>query len=154
MEWPVKRGRRVKTEWPVASELVECGETAPEVSQSSFVGQDSSLVLDDSSNDKIGILLHEETHAAGQIGQGLTGDVVTPENAPNKANPQPKQCAGPQARGSRKAGAKKAREQSQSERGASASETGVTSGPRPMASEVQENEPRSPRAPCCSAKFG
>ena len=97
----------------MASESGESGETSPELSQSSIVGQNSNLVIDESRNDKVGILSHEETHVAGQVGQGLTGEVVTPENAPNKANPEPEQCAEPQTQGSGEAVAK-AREQSQS----------------------------------------
>ncbi len=56
------------------------------------VGYDSNRVIDDSSNDKIGILSHESEHAAGQPGQGdgagvcLPDDVTTPQKAPNKAN--------------------------------------------------------------------
>ena len=114
-EWRVASEIGVTSgQWRVASESGEGSETAPELSQSSFVGQDSDLVHDDdSSNDKIGILSHEQTQAAGQVGQGLTAEVVTPENAPNKANPEPEQYAEPQTQGSGEAVAK-AREQSQS----------------------------------------
>jgi hypothetical protein len=113
-EWRVASENGVASgQWSVASESGEGRETAPDLNQSSSVGQDSNLVHDDSSNDKIGILSPEETHAAGQIGQGLPGDVVTPEKATIKANPRAKQCAGQRAQGPRQAGAKKAREQSQ-----------------------------------------
>ena len=39
------------------------GETMPEVSQGRIVGLDSDRVIDDSTNDKIGILSHEGTDA-------------------------------------------------------------------------------------------
>jgi hypothetical protein len=70
----------------------QSGETTPEVSQSRIVGYDSNRVIDDSTNDKNGILSHEGTHAAGQPGQGdgfgqcLPDEVTTPQKAPNKAN--------------------------------------------------------------------
>jgi len=58
----------------------------------SVVGYDSIRVIDDSSNDKTGILSHEGAYAAGQpvqddgAGLCLPDDVTTPQKAPNKAN--------------------------------------------------------------------
>ncbi len=55
-------------------------------------GHDSNRVIDDSTNDKIGILSHQGARAAGQPGQGdgvgqcLPANVTTPQKAPNKAN--------------------------------------------------------------------
>jgi len=55
------------------------------------VGYDSNRVIDDSSNDKIGILSHGGAYAAGQPGQGddagqcFPDHVTTPRKAPNKA---------------------------------------------------------------------
>jgi hypothetical protein len=69
----------------------QSGEPMTEGSPGPVVGYDSDRVIDDSSNDKIGILSHEGGHATGQPGQGdgvgqcLPGDVTTPQNAPNKA---------------------------------------------------------------------
>ncbi len=41
-----------------------------EGSSGPIVGHDSNRVIDDSTNDKIGILSHQGAHAAGQPGQG------------------------------------------------------------------------------------
>ncbi len=55
------------------------------------VGYDSNRVIDDSSNDKIGILSHEGAYAASQprqgddAGQCFPDHVTTPRKAPNKA---------------------------------------------------------------------
>jgi hypothetical protein len=51
----------------------ECGETTPEVSQGPIVGLDSDRVIDDSTNDKIGILSHEGMDGMGN-GQGGMAD--------------------------------------------------------------------------------
>jgi len=42
----------------------ESGDPTPEVSQGRIVGHDSDRVINDPTNDKIGILSHEETDAA------------------------------------------------------------------------------------------
>ena len=65
----------------MASEDGESGEPTPEESQSPFVGQDSNLVLDDSRNDKIGILSHE-----GRDATERPDGVKTRENVQNEAN--------------------------------------------------------------------
>ena len=70
------------------------GETMPEVSQGRIVGLDSDRVIDDSTNDKIGILSHEGTDATDRpyLGdcdrQSLPSGVKTRENVQNKANPE------------------------------------------------------------------
>ncbi len=62
------------------------------VSRGPIVGHDSNRVINDSTNDKNGILSHQGAHAAGQpglvdgVGQCLPDDVMTPQKAPNKAN--------------------------------------------------------------------
>ena len=66
-------------------------EPMTEGSSGPIVGHDSNRVIDDSTNDKIGILSHEGAHAAGQPGQGdgvgqcLPGDVTTPQKAPKQS---------------------------------------------------------------------
>ena len=75
----------------------QSSEPTTEASSGPIVGHDSNRVIDDSTNDKIGILFHEGAHAAGQPGQGdgvgqcLSDDVTTPQKAPNKANLESKQ---------------------------------------------------------------
>ena len=70
----------------------ESSEPMPEASQGQIVGQDSNLVIDGLTNDKIGILSHKRTDAAdwpGQgdgVGQSLPGSVEMPQKAPNKAD--------------------------------------------------------------------
>src|SRR5208337_544564 len=70
------------------------GETTLEVSQSPIVGYDSNRVIDDSTNDKIGILSHEGMHATDRPYQGacdrqsLPSGVKTRENVQNEANPE------------------------------------------------------------------
>ena len=70
------------------------GETMPEVSQGRIVGLDSDRVIDDSTNDKIGILSHEGTDATDRpyLGacdrQSLPSGVKTRENVQNEANPE------------------------------------------------------------------
>ena len=75
----------------------QSSEPMTEASSGLVVGHDSNCVIDDSTNDKKGILSHEGAHAAGQRGQGdgvgqcLPDDVTTPQKAPNKANLESKQ---------------------------------------------------------------
>jgi hypothetical protein len=77
----------------------ESGEPTPEVSQGRIVGYDSNRVIDDSMNDKIGILSHEETDAAERPCQGagdrqsLPGGLKTPQKAPNEAKPESTQSS-------------------------------------------------------------
>ena len=72
----------------------ESGQPTPEVSQGRIVGQDSNRVIDDSTNDTIGILSHEGMDATGRPYQGdcdrqsLPSGVKTPENVQNEANPE------------------------------------------------------------------
>ena len=72
----------------------ESGETTPEVSQGRIVGLDSDRVIDDSTNDKIGILSHEGMDATDRpyLGacdrQSLPSGVKIPENVQNEANPE------------------------------------------------------------------
>ncbi len=69
-------------------------EPMPEQSLGRVAGHNSHRVIENSTNDKIGILSHggTGTDAAGQPGQGdgvgqcLPDDVKTPQKAPNKAN--------------------------------------------------------------------
>ena len=75
----------------------QSSEPMTEESSGPIVGYDSTRVIDDSTNDKNGILSHEGAHAAGQRGQGdgvgqcLPDDVTTPQKAPNKASLEAKQ---------------------------------------------------------------
>ena len=63
-----------------------------EVGLGPIVGDESNRVIENSTNDKIGIWSHEGTDAADRPGQGdgngqcLPGDVTTPRKAPNKAS--------------------------------------------------------------------
>ncbi len=56
------------------------------------VGQDSNLVTEDSTNDKIGILSHEAMEATSRTGQtagdeqSVSSGVAVPEKASNEAN--------------------------------------------------------------------
>ena len=66
------------------------GELRPEGSSGPVVGQDSNLVIDDSTNDKIGILSHEGADAADGVRQGdapeqSPASVKPPQKAPNEA---------------------------------------------------------------------
>ncbi len=62
----------------------ESGEPTPEVSQGRILGHDSNRVIDDSTNDKIGILSHQRADAADRPcqgacdRQGLPGGAKTP----------------------------------------------------------------------------
>src|SRR5208337_3862635 len=100
----------------------QSSEPMTEGSSGPVVGYASTRVVDDSTNDKNGILSHEGTHAAGQPGQGdgvgqfLPDDVTTPQKAPNKANLESKQSLGSQELKSETAGAE-GRKQSQSSQG-------------------------------------
>ena len=77
------------------------GETMPEVSQSPIVGCDSDRVIDDSTNDKIGILSHEGTDATDRPYQGacdrqsLPSGVKTREKVQNEANSESTQSSLP-----------------------------------------------------------
>jgi hypothetical protein len=71
------------------------GQRSEPITEGSFgpvVGHDSNRVIDDSTNDKNGVLSHEGVHAAGQpeegdgAGQCRPVDVTTPQKAPNEAN--------------------------------------------------------------------
>ena len=70
------------------------GETMPEVSQGRIVGLDSDRVIDDSTNDKIGIVSHEGMDATDRPYQGacdrqsLPSGVKMRENVQNEANPE------------------------------------------------------------------
>jgi hypothetical protein len=72
----------------------ESGEPTPEVSQGRIVGHDSNRVIEDSTNDKIGILPHEGTDAADRpcqsdcVRHSLPCGVKTPQKAPNEAKPE------------------------------------------------------------------
>ena len=72
-------------------------EPMTEGSSGPVVGYDSTRVIDDSTNDKNGILSHEGAHAAGQpeqgdgVGQCLPDDVTASQKAPNEANLESKQ---------------------------------------------------------------
>jgi hypothetical protein len=69
----------------------ESSEPTPELSQGRIVGHDSNRVIDDSKNDKNGILSHEGTDAADRpcqgacVRQSLPGGVKTSQKAPNEA---------------------------------------------------------------------
>ncbi|MGZ3302592.1 MAG: hypothetical protein ACXVBG_16975 [Isosphaeraceae bacterium] len=102
------------------------------------MGHDSNRVIDDSTNDKIGILFHEGAHAAGQPGQGdgvgqcLSDDVTTPQKAPNKANLESKQSLESQELKLEKAGAE-GRKQSQSSEGGADQKAEVARWPTGLA---------------------
>jgi len=65
----------------------QSSEPMTEGSSSPVVGHDSQRVIEDSTNDKNGILSHEGAHATGQPGQGdgvgqcLPDDVTTPQKS-------------------------------------------------------------------------
>ena len=130
----------------------QSSEPTTEASSGPIVGHDSNRVIDDSTNDKIGILFHEGAHAAGQPGQGdgvgqcLSDDVTTPQKAPNKANLESKQSLESQELKLEKAGAE-GRKQSQSSQGETRRKPrsrdgrpARQSGRRPVASEAQGSE--------------
>ncbi|MGA2702751.1 MAG: hypothetical protein ABSH35_16870 [Isosphaeraceae bacterium] len=130
----------------------QSSEPMTEGSSGPVVGHDSNRVIDDSTNDKNGILSREGAHAAGQPGQGdgvgqcLPDDVTTPPKAPNKANLESKQSLESQELKSETAGAE-GRKQSQSSRGQTSrkprSRDGWPAwkgGPRPAASEAEGSE--------------
>src|SRR5208283_2769665 len=77
----------------------ESGEPTPEVSQGRIVGYDSHRVIDDSMNDKIGSLSHEETDAADRPcqaacdWQSLPCGLKAPQKAPNEAQPESTQSS-------------------------------------------------------------
>ena len=128
------------------------GETTPEVSQGRIVGHDSQRVTEDATDDEIGILSHEGTHAAGQPGQGdgvgqcLPDDMTTPQKAPNKANLESKQSLKSQELKSEITGAE-GWKQSQSSQGETRTKPGSRdgrparqSGRRPVGREAQGSE--------------
>ncbi len=121
------------------------------------VGYDSNRVIDDSTNDKIGILSHEGTHAAGQPGQGdgvgqcLPDDVTASRKAPNKANLELKQGPESQELKLEMAGAE-GRKQSQSSKeetrrkpSSRDDRAARQSGRRPVAGEAEGSGP-APRS--------
>ena len=79
----------------------ESGQPTPEVSQGPIVGLDSDRVIDDSTNDTIGILSHEGTDATdrpylgGCDRQSPPSSVKTPENVQYEANPESTQSSSP-----------------------------------------------------------
>ena len=79
----------------------ESGEKTPEVSHGPIVGLDSNRVIDDSTNDKIGILSHEGMDATDRPYQGacdrqsLPSGVKTRENVQNEANQESTQSSLP-----------------------------------------------------------
>ena len=79
----------------------ESGEPRPEVSQGRIVGHDSNRVIDDSTNDTIGILSYEGLDATDRPYQGacdrqsVPSGVKTRENVQNEANPQSTQSSLP-----------------------------------------------------------
>ncbi len=130
----------------------QSSEPMTEGSSGPIVGHDSHRVIDDSTNDKIGILSHESAHAASQPGQGdgvgrcLPDDVTTPQKAPNKANLESKQNPQPQEFKLETAGAE-GRKQSQSSQGETTrkprsrdSRSAGQSGQRRVGSEAQGSE--------------
>ena len=121
------------------------------------VGYDSTRVIDDSTNDKNGILPHEGAHAAGQPGQSdgagqcLRDDVTASQKAPNKANLESKQNLKSQLFKSETAGAE-GRKQSQSSKGETRRKprsrddrAARQSSRRPVASEAEGSGP-APRS--------
>ena len=130
----------------------QCSEPMTEGSSGPVVGYASTRVVDDSTNDKNGILSHEGAHAAGQPGQGdgagqcLPDDVTTPQKATNKANLESKQTMESQEFKSETSGAE-GRKQSQSSKGETRTKPrsrdgrpSGQSGRRPVASEAQGSE--------------
>ena len=79
----------------------QSGQPTPEVNQGRIVGHDSNRIIDDSTNDKIGILSHEGMDATDRPYQGacdqqrLPSGVKTPENMQNKAIPESTQSSLP-----------------------------------------------------------
>ncbi len=121
------------------------------------VGYDSTRVIDDSTNDKNGILSHDGAHAAGQpaqgdgVGQCLPDDMMTPQKAPNKANLASKQSLKSQELKSEMAGAggqKQSQSSKEETRRKPSSRDGRAarqSGRRPVASEAEGSGP-APRS--------
>ncbi len=130
----------------------QSSEPMREGSSGPVVGHDSTRVIDDSTNDKNGILSHEGAHAAGQPGQGddvgqcLPDDGTTPQKAPNKANLESKHSQESQELKSEMAGAQ-GRKQSQSSQGETRTKPGSRdgrsarqSGRLPVGREAQGSE--------------
>src|SRR5271157_1548323 len=95
-EWQMADGKcRMADEKPAVNSggcvEGESSEPMSEVSQGRIVGHDSNRVIDDSKNDKNGILSHEGTDAADRpcqgacVRQSLPGGVKTSQKAPNEA---------------------------------------------------------------------
>jgi hypothetical protein len=96
-KWQVANG-----EWHMVVDLCEVkpggchegerSEPMPELRLGRVVEQDFHRVIENSTNDKIGILSHGGTDAADRPGQSdcvrqsLPGGVKTPQKAPNEAN--------------------------------------------------------------------
>ena len=127
-------------------------EPMTEASSGPIVGHDTNRVIEDSTNDTIGIVSHEGAHAAGQPGQGdgvgqcLPDDATMPQKAPNKANLEAKQGLESQELKSETAGAE-GRKQSQSSQGETRRKPrsrdgrpARQSGRRPVASEAEGSE--------------
>ena len=98
-EWQMADGKcRMADEKPAVNSggcvEGESSEPMSEVSQGRIVGHDSNRVIDDSTNDKIGILSHKGMDATDRPYQGdcdrqsLPSGVKTPENVQNEANPE------------------------------------------------------------------
>ena len=116
----------------------QSSEPMTEGSSGPIVGHDSTHVIDDSTNDKNGILSYEGAQAAGQPGQGdgigqcLPDDVTTPQKVPNKANLESKQELESQELKSEMAGAE-GRKQSQSSQGGTTEKAEVARWPTGLA---------------------
>ncbi len=127
-------------------------EPMTEGSSGPVVGYDSTRVIDDSTNDKNGILSHEGAHAAGQpeqgdgVGQCLPDDVTASEKAPNEANLESKQNLKSQVFKSETAGAegwKQSQSSKEETRRKPSSRDGRVAGQssrRPVASEAEGSE--------------
>ena len=164
-EWQMEddggRGRAARAEVSMADDQSEVesdgcdagksSEPMPEQSLGRVAGHNSHRVIENSTNNKIGILSHggTGTHAAGQPGQGdgvgqcLPDDVMRPKKAPNKANLGSKQGLESQEFKSETAGAE-GRKQSQSSQGddrkAEVARWLTGSAEWPVASEAEGSE--------------
>jgi hypothetical protein len=135
----------------------QSSEPMTEESSVPIVGYDSKRVLDDSANDKIGILSHQDAQPGEGAGAGqcLHDDLAMPQKAPNKANLESEQILGSQALKSETT-EQDGQEQTQS-REAVASEIGVAGGEWRVASEDGAavnpksaiQNPKSEKAPWC-----
>ena len=79
----------------------ESSEPMAEGSSGPVAGDDPLRALDDSTDDKVGILSHEGADAVDRTGQGdgvgqsLPGNLTTPQKAPNEANLESTQSTSP-----------------------------------------------------------